>query len=97
MNPFLELDYETQTKPRTALSNYSHYDTEALDTSPEGYRLHWLDALPDNVRVGEVVALREEGNTRWSIAIVRWIQQGQPVARNHPAEKKPLHPKQPAW
>jgi hypothetical protein len=51
------------------------YDTTALDTSPGGYRIRWNEPLPPNVQTGEVVAIRESEDPRWSIAIIRWIRQ----------------------
>ena len=39
---------------------YTHFETRAIDTSPGGYRLEWLEDLPANATVGELIALREE-------------------------------------
>ncbi len=51
-----------------------HYETQVADTSPAGYRLEWSDQAPPKIIVGEIVALREEKDTRWCVAAVRWIQ-----------------------
>ncbi|MEZ5560131.1 MAG: hypothetical protein R3E86_16495 [Pseudomonadales bacterium] len=54
---------------------YFFYDADALDTSPGGYRIRWNDPLPPHVQTGELVALREESDSRWCIGVVRWIRQ----------------------
>ena len=56
------------------VSGYKHYETHASDTSPGGYQIRWVGTPPDTA-VGEVFALREEKDTRWCVAVVRWIRQ----------------------
>ena len=51
------------------------YDTSAVDTSPGGYQIRWNEPLPANVQTGEIVALRDQEDPRWSIAVIRWIRQ----------------------
>ena len=55
--------------------DYKHFETRAIDTSPGGYRLEWLEDLPPNASVGELIALREEKAARWCVALIRWIRQ----------------------
>ena len=57
------------------LRAFVHYETLAIDTSPGGYRMEWLDTVPLNATVGELVALREEQAARWCVAVIRWIRQ----------------------
>ena len=57
------------------LRAFVHYETVAIDTSPGGYRMTWIDAVPSNATVGELVALREEQASRWCVAVIRWIRQ----------------------
>jgi len=52
-----------------------YYDTTAVDTSPGGYRIRWNEPLPANVQAGELVAMRDETDPRWCVAIIRWIRQ----------------------
>ncbi len=54
---------------------FEHYDTIAVDTSPGGYRIEWLDAVPSNAAVGELLAVREEKAARWCVAVIRWLRQ----------------------
>lgn len=60
-----------------ARREYRHFETRAVDTSPGGYRLEWLEDLPANASVGELIALREEKAARWCVALIRWIRQEQ--------------------
>ena len=55
--------------------SYHFYDTTSMDTSPGGYRIRWNEPLPSNVQTGEMVAVRDENDPRWCIAVVRWIRQ----------------------
>jgi hypothetical protein len=62
-------------KKAAELRSFVHYETVAVDTSPGGYRMEWLDEMPPNAKVGELVALREEQSARWCVAVIRWIRQ----------------------
>lgn len=53
------------------------HNTEAVDTSPGGYCVRWLDNIPTNLQTGEIVAMRDASDPRWCVAVVRWIRQGQ--------------------
>ena len=55
--------------------SYHFYDTTSMDTSPGGYRIRWNEPLPANVQTGEIVAVRDESDPRWCVAVVRWIRQ----------------------
>ena len=54
---------------------FEHYETIAVDTSPGGYRMEWLDDVPSNAAVGELLAVREEKAARWCVAVIRWLRQ----------------------
>ena len=62
-------------KSEAELRSFLHYETLAVDTSPGGYCMQWLDDVPSNAKVGELVALREELSARWCVAVIRWIRQ----------------------
>jgi hypothetical protein len=55
--------------------SFHFYDTTSMDTSPGGYRIRWNEPLPANVQTGEIVAVRDESDPRWCVAVVRWIRQ----------------------
>lgn len=54
--------------------HYDHFETQTLDTSPGGYRIKWSNQTPNQTQVGELVALREDSDSRWCVAVIRWIQ-----------------------
>ncbi len=62
----------TDKDPR---GSFNYYDTTSMDTSPGGYRIRWNEPLPSNVQTGELVAVRDERDPRWCVAVIRWIRQ----------------------
>ena len=52
---------------------YDHFEITAVDTSPGGYRLRWSEGMPREAQVGELIALREESDSRWCVGSIRWI------------------------
>src|SRR5690606_2332002 len=55
--------------------NYPQHNVLVVNNSPGGYCLEWRNRIPPQVRAGEVLGLREQGRQRWSIGVVRWLQQ----------------------
>jgi hypothetical protein len=53
---------------------YHVYDCTSHDTSPAGYRLHW-DKIPQQAHAGDLLAVRDETDTRWCLSVVRWLRQ----------------------
>lgn len=51
------------------------YNVPLVDTSPGGYCLDWQGEIPVQVKAGELLGIRESGRTKWSIGVVRWVQQ----------------------
>lgn len=56
---------------------FRFYNTQAMDTSPGGYCVRWIDDIPNNLQTGELVAMRDASDPRWCVAVVRWIRQDQ--------------------
>ncbi len=67
-------------KQESAQRKHNHYDLITADTSPGGYRVRWPEQIPREVRVGELVSLREESDPRWCIAVIRWISRSREYA-----------------
>ena len=63
------------SNPKESRGGFHFYDTTTMDTSPGGYRVQWNEPLPANVQTGELVAMRDESDPRWCIAVIRWIRQ----------------------
>ncbi len=66
---------ENGQRDPTAKPAYDHFETVAVDSSAGGYRMQWLDSVPPNATVGELIALREEKTPRWCVAVIRWLRQ----------------------
>ena len=52
---------------------YSSHRVKLSNASPGGYCFEWTADLPGNARTGDIVCVREDENTRWTIAAIRWI------------------------
>ena len=50
------------------------YKVPLVDTSPGGYCLEWQDEIPNQVKAGELLGIRDEGRQKWSVGVVRWVQ-----------------------
>lgn len=53
------------------------YSVPLVDVSPGGYCLEWQEEIPNQVKAGELVGMREKGRQKWSLGVVRWVQQSQ--------------------
>ena len=51
------------------------YKVPLVDVSPGGYCLEWQDEIPNQVKAGELLGIRDEGRHKWSVGVVRWVQQ----------------------
>ncbi|MDA1076472.1 MAG: hypothetical protein O3A63_17195, partial [Proteobacteria bacterium] len=61
--------------PERASEQYIIHDTQVLDTSPGGYRMRWSGALAAGLQTGELLAIRDENDARWCLALARWVSQ----------------------
>lgn len=53
---------------------YPFHEVEVNDTSPGGYRISWASDAPANMQAGDIMAVREERDQRWCIAVLRWVR-----------------------
>ncbi len=53
---------------------YPCFDTQIIDSSPNGYQLCRPDGLPPNLQTGELLAIRDNLDDRWCLAVARWIR-----------------------
>lgn len=51
------------------------YHVPLIDTSPGGYCIEWRDEIPNQVKAGELLGLRDPLRNRWSLGVVRWANQ----------------------
>jgi len=72
------LNIEQNIRQRQQQSYKGEHPTHSIpivDTSLGGYCLEWRDQIPTQVKAGELLGIREEGRQKWSLAVVRWMQQ----------------------
>lgn len=56
-------------------AKYGTHHCQIVNISPGGYCVEWSGDVPSSVRAGEILGLHEEGQTNWSIGVIRWIKQ----------------------
>ena len=76
MDPDRMLVSETKTVERRHHDpeKYPCFDTQIIDSSPNGYQLCRPDGLPPNLQTGELLAIRDNLDDRWCLAVARWIR-----------------------
>ena len=52
---------------------YPVHEVTMIDASPGGYCLEWTSELPGNIKTGDIVCAREGQQSRWAIAVIRWM------------------------
>ncbi|MEP0201208.1 MAG: GTPase [Halioglobus sp.] len=51
------------------------YPVTTINASPGGYCIELDCTLPSNVKTGDIVCVREDGQQAWVIAVIRWVSQ----------------------
>ena len=76
-------DFDTPTTKGTSADAQLSpiYKIRVVDTSAGGYCLEWRDVIPNQVKAGELIGLRDPGRHRWGMGVVRWIQQQRNATR----------------
>jgi len=54
---------------------FDSYQCTIVNSSPGGYCIEWAGEMPNHIRTGELIGLREAGAKGWSIGVIRWIKQ----------------------
>lgn len=76
--PTLNIDLSIRQQTQQSYQGkHPVYKILLVDTSPGGYCLEWQEKIPSQVKAGELMGLREEGRQKWSVGVVRWVQQTQ--------------------
>jgi cyclic-di-GMP-binding protein len=80
--PNLLVDMDSSTKAKLfeegdskvpVRERYPVFQAQLADSSPGGYCLEWTAELPGDIKAGDIVGLKEEANTEWVIAVIRWV------------------------
>jgi cyclic-di-GMP-binding protein len=66
-------DLEHEGKADQADQRFPKYEVQYVNSSPSGYCLTWSDDLPQNIKAGEIISVREGSNQDWIIAVTRWV------------------------
>ncbi len=62
-------------------ANESHpkYTGQLVNVSPRGYCVQWTENPANNLKTGEVIAIKEDQLQHWNLGVVRWIRQGKDI------------------
>jgi hypothetical protein len=54
-----------------------HHESKVnvVNTSPGGFCLEWSNAVPQQVKAGEILGIKEDSRQNWSVGIIRWVRQ----------------------
>ena len=58
-----------------AQERYRAFPVSIIDASPGGYCLEWSAELPEGIKTGDIVCVRDGENADWVIAVSRWVSQ----------------------
>ncbi len=71
------IDYQLRSfniQSRTGLGDQFHnFNVRVLNASPGGYSLTWPETTTTKIKAGDLVAIREQDASHWSIGAVRWL------------------------
>ncbi len=56
-------------------SRYDSFQCSVINNSPGGYCLEWAGDMPPHIRTGELLGLRDNATSTWSVGVIRWIKQ----------------------
>ena len=61
--------------PQEAAEDHPIYKGQLVNVSPRGYCIQWSEKAANNLKTGEVVAIKEEKLQHWNLGVVRWLRQ----------------------
>jgi hypothetical protein len=56
---------------------YAAHKVTMFDASPGGYCLEWTAQLPGDIKTGDIVCIREDDSSRWTVAVIRWLSRAE--------------------
>lgn len=70
------IEFAIKKQEETAFKHaHPIYHVPLIDSSPGGYCIEWRDEIPNQVKAGELLGLRDPLRNRWSLGVVRWANQ----------------------
>ena len=72
-----EVEYKLafQAKQEQGPDRYDTHQCQIVNISPGGYCVEWAGDVPASVKAGEILGLREDGESGWSVGVIRWVKQ----------------------
>lgn len=67
--------YSRQQAPKSREPRYKKHQCETIDVSAGGYGVAWEEQVPEQLKTGELVAVREHLSPSWTIGVIRWVRQ----------------------
>lgn len=67
--------YSRQQSGKTNKPLYQKYQCQTMDVSAGGYGVAWKEPVPEQLRTGELVGIREHQMGEWAIGVIRWVRQ----------------------
>lgn len=61
--------------PESLLEQCEIYSCQVVNISPGGYCIRWQCDIPNTLRTGELIILREPTDKVWHIGLIRWVNQ----------------------
>ncbi|WP_341937284.1 hypothetical protein [Marinimicrobium sp. C2-29] len=65
----------SKSQQKSYRGDHPTYLVPIIDVSLGGYCLEWREKAPLQLKAGELLGLREQGRHKWSVGVVRWVQQ----------------------
>ena len=70
------IEFEIKKQEQNAAKDaYQIYHVPLIDSSPGGYCIEWRNEIPNQVKAGELLGLRDPLRNRWNLGVVRWANQ----------------------
>jgi len=70
------IEFAIKKQEETAFKDaHPVYLVPLIDSSPGGYCIEWRDEIPNQVKAGELLGLRDPARNRWCLGVVRWANQ----------------------
>ena len=67
-----DLKEQNEKKKPEPHKEFGIQQCKTIDISPGGYCIEWEGKIPSQVRTGEILGIRENGESNWNLGVIRW-------------------------
>lgn len=71
------IDYQLRSfnmqADQTPTDQFHNFSVRVLNASPGGYSLTWPETTTAKIKAGDLVAIREQNVSHWSVGAIRWL------------------------